>query len=165
MNKFILRLVFGISLLLPTISLASEYANISEIYPEIQDFLYSELSGRYHGTIIIKPSKLDDRFKLRACEQPYEYELPARSQIGNRTTIIVSCPYPAWSMYIPVNVAIYNDAVLTRRPLSRGEIVGPEDLDIQKVNIASLTHGFFNSIDEVVGLSAKIGRASCRERV
>lgn len=138
-----------------TFSSPNSYAaDMSQIYNELEDYLHNELSNRYHGKIVIKPTRLDGRFKLKSCDLPYEYELPARASVGSRTTVIVSCQSPSWSMYLPVDVAVYNNAVVNVRPISRGEIINSDDLAIQKANITTLSHGFFDDMNEVIGLSA-----------
>lgn len=128
--------------------------DISTIYDELEEYLYNELSNRYHGSIVIKPTKIDNRFKLKHCDAPYDYSLPAKASIGSRTTVLISCSSPYWSMYLPVDVAVYNDAVVNKRPISRGETITVDDLTMQKANITTLSHGFFDNINDVAGLSA-----------
>src|SRR5690606_39747299 len=80
---------------------------------------------------------------------------PGARSIG-RTTVLVRCrSEAAWAIYVPVQIRVVTDYLVSSRPLNQGQLISESDLARQSGDLGDLPNGV---------LLDQIGRASCRER-
>lgn len=60
------------------------------------------------------------------------------------------------NLTIPVEVEAIADTVVVLRALERGDVIGPDDVTVQKRDLSSLTGRVYQSVDEVVGKRARV---------
>ncbi|MCX7194005.1 MAG: flagellar basal body P-ring formation chaperone FlgA [Proteobacteria bacterium] len=83
------------------------------------------------GKVAFNVNEIDKRIVLRACSK-IEPFLPAGSQMIGNASIGVRCAEEkGWSIFIPVQIRITRDLLISARPLSHGQILHTEDLAIQ----------------------------------
>lgn len=57
---------------------------------------------------------------------------------------------------VPVEVEALGDAVVVLRALERGDVIGPNDVTVQRRDISTLTGRVYRSADEVIGKRARM---------
>lgn len=73
-----------------------------------------------------------------------------------RQRLELSCAdAPGWSVNAMVQASVFLPAVHAARVIERGQTIAAEQLQLQEVNVARSTRGFYNSIDDVTGQGAK----------
>lgn len=60
------------------------------------------------------------------------------------------------NLSIPVEVEALADTVVVLRALERGDVIGPDDIAVQRRDISSLTGRVYRSADEVVGKRTRV---------
>lgn len=60
------------------------------------------------------------------------------------------------NLTIPVEVEALADTVVVLRTLERGDVIGPDDVTVQRRDVSSLTGRVYRSVDEVVGKRARV---------
>lgn len=110
------------------------------------------LGGRAEVTV----GRLDSRLRLAACDRPLEtYDSP-NGLNGGRGVVGVRCEgSQPWKLYVPVDIAVMERVVVSRRPLVRGQSVRAEDLALDEVDTSNLHRAYFTRVEDVVGLRSK----------
>ena len=104
----------------------------------------------------INLSELDKRLKLRACDTPLKISFTRPEKTMGNTSLSVSCSTPVnWQLYLPVRVDVFDDVLVNKTPLARGQTIDVNGLVYRKENIARLTQGFFRRGEALQKLEAK----------
>jgi flagella basal body P-ring formation protein FlgA len=104
----------------------------------------------------INLSKLDKRLKLRACDTPLKISFTRPDKTMGNTSLSVSCATPVnWQLYLPVRVDVFDDVLVNKTPLARGQTIDAHAVVYRKENIARLTQGFFRRGEALQKLEAK----------
>lgn len=116
---------------------------------------------RFPGRPEISVGSLDSRLRLAACDLPLtSYDSP-NGLNGGRGVVGVRCEGSRpWKLYVPVQLALLEPVVVSRRPVARGQPVSAEDLMLSEVDTTTLHKAYFSRIDDVVGLNSKRDIAS-----
>lgn len=119
---------------------------------EIKQFVYTKLGAQYNGEIVAELLQKDFSMILKPCNIPLDYTMPEHAFLGNRITVKVSCPSDnPWSVYVPLNIKVYQSVVTTNRPMSKDEIITPDAVSIKNIDITNLNQGFFSDPMLVIG--------------
>src|SRR5690606_29495679 len=105
---------------------------------------------RVEHTIAIPESQL----VVTACTAPLQLSARDAGQISSRVTVEVTCSN-AWSVLVPVDVAIFKPVVAATRPLATGNIIEADDVQLIDSDITRLAGQYLTRLDEVVGMSVK----------
>lgn len=101
-------------------------------------------------------STLDQRLKLKPCDQSLDIRFTRAEKIMGNTSLTLRCHSPVnWQIHLPVRVDIYQDVVVNKTPLVRGQIIDDTNLQFRKENISLLFQGFFRRNDALQRLQAK----------
>lgn len=80
------------------------------------------------GTVSYSVSDIDQRVVLRACGK-IEAFLPPGSQMIGRVSIGVRCNEAnGWSIFVPVQIQISRNLIISARSLTQGQVVHEEDI-------------------------------------
>lgn len=80
------------------------------------------------GKVAYHVDEIDSRIALRACSR-IEAFLPAGSKLIGRVSIGVRClEANGWSLFIPVQIKITRDLLISAHPLTAGQIVREQDI-------------------------------------
>ncbi len=100
--------------------------------------------------------KLDPRLRLRQCHQALDTKLLNKEKLRGKTTLVVSCASPvAWKVFISAKVLQYAEVVVAKRNINRLAIIGPQDVEIKRVEITNLRKRPITSLDRILGSTAK----------
>lgn len=91
---------------------------------------FIEAQGMPDTTVHATAGPLDARLALAGCAGELTPFLPSGATVKARTTVGVRCPVAGgWSIFVPVMVESETRLAVARRPLARGEMPSPNDLD------------------------------------
>lgn len=109
-------------------------------------------SGNYPVPPEVISGHLDSRLRLKKCDQPLESYTPQGNNSMGKITVGVRCSGSnPWSLFVPVTVKVMTEVVVAKRSLPRGTIIGPDDLTLEKMDIAQLHRGYMEDTDDIVG--------------
>jgi flagella basal body P-ring formation protein FlgA len=114
----------------------------------VEDYLASnQIDGRYQ----IEVKNLDPRLRMPGCDKDLTATLESPKPVG-RVTVRVRCEGSApWTVFVPAQVHLFRNVVVTIRPLNRLAIISEEDVAIRERDIGQLGQGFLSSLDQAVG--------------
>ncbi len=75
--------------------------------------------------------------------------------MGN-TSLTIRCPQPVeWKITLPVKIDVFQDVIVNKTPLIKGQPIDENRLQYQKTEISRLTQGYFRDIKDVTDLQPK----------
>ena len=75
--------------------------------------------------------------------------------MGN-TSLTIHCENPvSWQIHLPVRVDIYDDVLVSKTPLVKGQLIDTDNVKLKKMKVSSLFNGYFREIVALTGLQAK----------
>lgn len=142
------------------------YANIAirqntdEVRKAVENFLHQNIQTNSDEEVQIRVGYIDHRLQLTACQTPLDIFLP--DGITNEmNTVGVRCSQPkSWTLYIPVNVKIFSEVLVSTRHIAHGEIINESDIRLVKRDRQQLRYGYFKKPEEVIGQIASQNIAS-----
>lgn len=98
-------------------------------------------------------SRLDPRLRLAPCATEPETFTPPGQRPGAHVNVGVRCPSaPAWSLYVPVRLEISASVVVLAGPAARGEVLRPEQLRVERRDVARLGGDWLSDTDQAEGM-------------
>jgi flagella basal body P-ring formation protein FlgA len=151
-NRFARGLALG--LLLSTPALASDLVTTT-----VEQYLITQTQG-LPGTVSTSVTPLDPRTQLAPCSALEPFTLPG-TRLWGKTTVGVRCLGPAtWTVYVPVQVRVTGNYVVTVRPLAAGQPVASSDLSVRQGDLTNLPPSVVTDLQQVVGKTLKSGLGS-----
>ncbi|MCP5161787.1 MAG: flagellar basal body P-ring formation protein FlgA [Hahellaceae bacterium] len=115
-----------------------------------------ELETERNVRIEYSIGKIDPRLNLNACELPLEFMLSDDLMQTNRPSVKIVCnDTKSWSLYMQFSMNIFIPAVIVKSPLPRSYRLKADDLIIKEISADNLRRGYYQSIDDVVGMDLK----------
>lgn len=112
------------------------------------------------GKVSYSIGQLDSRTQLTPCSA-FEPFLPAGSRLWGKATVGVRCLGPSsWTIYLPVQVNISGNYLVTARPMSAGQLLGASDIVIRSGDLSSLPTNVITDQTQAVGKTVKNGIAA-----
>lgn len=146
----ILRLIA--LLLLPTHALAEEWQSPQEIRATVEAFVKAQVANQ-PGERSVSVSRVDERLKLARCAQLETY-LPAGNRLWGNTSIGVRCLAPSpWALYVPVQIRVSDNVLVTARPLAPGQTLQAADVQLQRRDITLFAGSALTSLEQAAGRS------------
>lgn len=128
----------------------------AQVRRAVEDYLQVQTRG-LPGEASFVVGAIDAGNRLTPCPA-LEASLPPGARAWGRTSVLVQCRgETAWSLYVPVQVKVVGDYLVAARPLAQGQIVTPDDLLVQRGDLAELPAGVLTSTAQAVGSSAGVG--------
>jgi flagella basal body P-ring formation protein FlgA len=101
------------------------------------------------GRVNFNVDEIDQRIALKPCNK-FEAYLPPGSQLMGRVSVGVRClDANGWSIYVPVQIKLSRDLIISARALSMGQVMHPED--IAKINSEINQSGVITDARLVIG--------------
>ncbi len=95
---------------------------------------------------------LDSRLALPGCTAPLAVTAQEPRQLQARFNTQVSCASGnGWSIYVPIDVAVFRPVVVAARPLARGEILTEADLIDSELDVTRLNGAYLTDIATAIG--------------
>lgn len=116
----------------------------------VDRFLRKETRG-LPGRVSYSIGALDPRTQLTPCPA-LEAFLPPGSRLWGNSTIGVRCVAAAnWSIYVPVQISVYGNYLVSSHPLSQGQVISEGDLALQNGDLAALPSGTLTELAQALG--------------
>ena len=130
---------------------AHAWQPIEEIASAAEQFLM--LSTRNTGKDkVATAGYLDPRLTLPRCTLPLEPFLRPGSKLSGRVIVGVRCNGDqTWKVYLPVHLGVIDDVVVAARPLPRGHLIEPGDLETTSRDVSGLVGGYHSTARELLG--------------
>ena len=132
---------------------ANNFEALDNIKSAAEKFAIEQINTEGLSNITASSSALDSRLHLKKCDVPLQaFSNSASSNIG-RLTIGVRCTgIKPWSLYVPVTINAMANAVTTSRPLVRGEVLSPSDLQVVSRSVKQLPANYLRNLEELAGM-------------
>ncbi len=154
-NNLIGILVSVLFLSLAWQSAAAERQSLTSIQLQAESFLMN-YPYQTPYPIQVKLSNLDPRLNLKACATKLRIDFTRQDKISGNTSLDIRCSQPtSWNIHLPASVEVYDDVLVSRIPLVRGQSLSATDVKFRKTNISTLNRGYFRQIEDLKNLQAK----------
>jgi flagellar basal body P-ring formation protein FlgA len=117
---------------------AAEAGALRVIDPSLKDVKLSTVS-------------LDPRLRLAACAGKLDTFANAPRGSQSRVTVRVSCPSPAWTLNVPVEMRRSHSVLVLRRAVGRGEALTAADVTVNQRELAGLSSPFVARPEDLAG--------------
>lgn len=135
---------------------AADTEPLERIMDVARTLVQTTLGATEPATTRIEIGQLDSRLRLPRCAELPSAQLAPGSRSIDNGTINVRCSEPvAWSILVPVRVEREQTVVVAARALARQLIIQPDDVRLETVSSRSLSNGYFDALDAVIGLQTK----------
>ena len=153
---------FLIAVLLALASLAaSARDDNAQIRSAIETYLKSQTAGMPgQASFIVNP--VENSASRAPCPNLEVSLAPGARNIG-RTTVLVRCRSEAnWAIYVPVQIRLITEYLVTSRPLNQGQLIGESDLARNSGDLGDLPNGVLldpaQAVGRVAAMSIPAGR-------
>ncbi|MBL8393755.1 MAG: flagellar basal body P-ring formation protein FlgA [Candidatus Accumulibacter sp.] len=125
----------------------------------IDDYLRQQTQG-LPGKVSYTIGQLDQYARLTPCNNFAPF-LPAGSRLWGNTTLGIRCLGPTrWSVYVPVQIKVMGNYLVTARSLAAGQVVTPTDVSTQHGDLGSLPASALTDLSQALGRTVRNGIAS-----
>ena len=125
----------------------------------LEHYLQTQTQG-LPGIVSYSIGQLDPAAQLTSCSA-YEPFLPPNSRLWGKATVGVRCLGPSsWTVYVPVQIRIVGDYVVSTRTLTSGQVIGQTDLTVRNGDLGTLPTGTLTEPAQALGKSARHGIGS-----
>lgn len=151
------RLLIAAALLAATATLTSPPATARELLAAtVEQYLQTQTRG-LPGKVDISVGQLDPRTQLAPCSA-HEPFTPPGTRLWGKATVGVRCLGPAsWTVYVPVQVRVSGNYVVTARALNPGQPLDAGDLALRSGDLTALPTGILTEREQAVGKTLKNG--------
>ena len=143
---------------------ASLHANplIDQLIGATRDFLEQQVQEHVASSGLqarheIQLSRLDHRLRLPLCnDDALSASLESPATPVGRVTVRVSCTAPSpWRLFVPAQVSLFQPVVVSPRPLSRGSVVGADDVHLAERDTGLLGSNYLLDPAQAIGMQLK----------
>lgn len=101
-------------------------------------------------------ANLDKRLNLKPCAESLDIEFTQSHRTTGNTSLKVRCRTPvSWQIHLPVRVSVFDDVVINKTPLIRGQTIDTHSIGYSKQDITRLQRGYFRRTQPLHNLEAK----------
>ncbi len=102
----------------------------------------------------IEVSRLDPRLRLPLCaEQDLRATLESPQVPVGRVTVRMACEGESrWRLFVPAQVSLYQQVLVTTRPLGRSSVITPLDVSLMERDIGTLGDAYLTDPAAAVGM-------------
>lgn len=164
-NLFIIKeklvcFLIVIAFLMPATARAETVVpTISAISELTKAFIGEKISAPANARVNITPQAIDTRMLPSQCNAPIKVEMATEREINRNNTVKVSCDTPdfayPWQVFISVRVDILFPVVVATQTLAPGELITPDQIEVQYVDQNSLRGMQFDDPSQLSGVRIK----------
>jgi len=128
--------------------------NLETVKSAIKEYLSNNITGRYKQHKIFVDA-IDPRLKLPECSESLKIVTHKQIKLG-RNSIGVSCKgSQSWNIFHTATVTAYENIVVLKKPVQRGDIFTAQHLMLQNQEISRLRNNFFTDTNQVINKQAR----------
>lgn len=121
-----------------------------------QSFLHAFAESHHEGRSEVRLGQLDPRLKLKSCATPLEAAMPSGGREMGNTTVSVRCnDQDGWNIYISARIDVFGPVLVTRHPLTRGDVLHENNFERVERNLADLPYGYYSDTEPLRGMLTK----------
>lgn len=125
----------------------------------LEDKVAAHLAGgTAHARYEISVNRLDPRLRLPLCPaDAISAQLESPDVPVGRVTVRVSCDSSEaqWRLFVPATVDLFQQVVITSRPLGRHAVIGAGDIALRERNLGQLSAGYLLQPEQAIGLRVR----------
>jgi flagella basal body P-ring formation protein FlgA len=122
-----MKIIFLFILLLLNSATALSAQDHASLKAAVSAFVEQQ-TANFPGRVSFNVDEIDQRIALKPCNK-FEAYLPPGSQLMGRVSVGVRClDANGWSIYIPVQIKLNRNLIISSRALSMGQIIHEEDI-------------------------------------
>jgi len=127
----------------------------------IEDFLNIQIKG-LPWQVSFTIGNIDPHNNLLPCPS-LAVSLPPGARVWGNTSVKVSCQVEGgWSIFVPAQIRVIGDYLVTARSLTQGQTIVEADLTKNRGDLASLPGGILTEISQAIGKIAALSITSGR---
>ncbi len=131
----------------------------STLYSTLDDYLRIQTQG-LPGKVSYSIGQLDSRTQLTPCNA-FDPFLPAGSKLWGKATVGVRCLGPsAWTIYVPVQVTVSGNYLISARTMPAGYVLGAADIVVRSGDLSTLPANVITDQAQAIGKTVKNGFAA-----
>ena len=131
----------------------------SPLYAVLDNYVRTQTQG-LPGKVTYTIGQLDTRTQLSPCES-FEPFMPAGSRLWGKSTVGVRCLGPSsWTVYIPVQVNVSGNYLISARAMAAGHVVSAEDVTVRSGDLSTLPTSAITDQTLAIGKTVKFGMAA-----
>lgn len=139
----------------------SAYQDPQPVRKAVEDFLKIQTQG-LPGQASFKIGAMDPRNNLTPC-QDFDVGLAPGARLWGRSNVTVHCQAEGgWKIFLPVEIRVVGNYLLTARPLTQGQVLVEADLTRNRGDLTALPDGILTELNQAVGRSAAQSLAAGR---
>jgi flagella basal body P-ring formation protein FlgA len=129
---------------------ATQWQSRESIQAAAEAFVQEKTAG-IAGEVSISSTPPDARVKVGKCDS-LETSLPSGNRLWGRASVKVSCSSPVkWALYVPVLVKVTGKALVSTRAIGGGQVIEPQDVEVQVIDLTPYPVGVFTQPEQVIG--------------
>lgn len=136
-------------------ALADEFQDLAHVIEVVSEFALqagSSRSAQTGGVFKVEVGALDARLHLAPCDAKLTTFMPPGARTLGNTTVGVQCSGTRpWSLYVPVSIKMFGEAVVAVRPLAGGTALTPQDVHMAQVELGTASAGALTDPQQVAG--------------
>lgn len=151
LKVFVLALISGLPALCYSLDISEDiYALIDKTAKEAASIAHPEVPL---DDIVVTAMPLHQTISSKQCDD-LQFQTQGQRVVGRLSGKLI-CANPNWSAYLSYQVEVFANVVVTAEPISRGATLQASQVKIQRADLGSLKTGYFHSIAEVLGFTAR----------
>lgn len=152
---FLLPLSLALTLYATAVAASAENSSVQTAVDRFMRSYSTKLVKQFGADLRVEYAitALDSQ-PLAECPAPLALSAKDAGQLTSRISVQVNCP-GGWSIYVPIDLAIYRPVVIALKPLAPGSTIDESDVQLAEIDITQLLGQYLTSLDEAVGMSAK----------
>ncbi len=120
-----------------------------------ENYIYQKLGNGSQYRVEVEVNAIDDRVDVPVCPQTLDASASEEALLQNLVTVKISCDSIGWYYYLTAQVREMEKVVVISETLSPGTLLGPDNLQVTRVDKRTLHSSTYQSLDEVDGARAK----------
>jgi flagella basal body P-ring formation protein FlgA len=155
-RNYLLALLLAVTL--PASGAATDANAVRQAVTAFMQEHAAELRNRSDGIerVEFAINALDPRLTLPGCAASLVVTALPQPRLQPRLNTQVSCSSGnGWSLYVPVELAVYRAVIVAARPLGRGEALGPGDIYPAKLDVTRVQGEYLTEANAALGLELR----------
>jgi flagella basal body P-ring formation protein FlgA len=150
-GRFALQVALILSSLLIPVVCSGTTLTVTQIRSAITDYLINQVSAG-NSEMEIGRIGIDNRLNLPECTLPLVIDTAPGQPLRGNTTLGVRCQgVQPWTVYVPVEIRLLREVLVSSRPLRRNTTISATDLIVEKRDISKIRTMPITDMTEAIG--------------
>lgn len=128
--------------------------SVQQIKQRVSLYVESQLkrqnmTGQPNHRVSYEVSQIDPRLRLADCNLPLSIDLGSKQLLGRVTAKVQCRGDKPWTIYVPVSIKVFKKVVTARTPVTKGDVLTRETLQLTEHEVSTLTQGYFTDLNAV----------------